>query len=255
MPRGLLMVGHGIDTVIRFAGYLLELGILAFAWRIRNLKALRWPVVYAGAMLGASGVRSYVLNRYGFSSSQYANLYWGSDVLLVLGAFLLICALFRRACARHPQLWSPVRTLLITVFVLVAGVSCFSLSKNYNHLFSMFIVEFQQNLYFTCLVLNTLLYLLMAHVECADEQLNLVVCSLGLQFAGPAANLAFMYLTRSQGYSGSIFSYLSPLCTDGMLSIWLYALTRVPSEAAQKVTPELAVQPAALRPSQAVRPS
>jgi hypothetical protein len=249
------MASHVLDLTIRFAGYLLELVIILLVWRGGNLKLLRWLTAYVAAMLAASGVRSYVLYRYGFSSSQYENLYWFSDVLLVLGAFLLICVLFRRACSGHPQLWGTLRTMLVSVFALVAGVSFISLSKNYDHLFSMFIVEFQQNLYFACLVLNTLLYLLMAHLDCADEQLNLLVCGLGLQLAGPAANLAFVYLTHNEGYSRLLYTYLSPLCTLGMLSIWLYAVARVPSEVPEKVSGESVVETATLRPLRAARPS
>jgi hypothetical protein len=251
----LLMVGHVFNLIIGFAGYPLEAAIIVFAWRRGNAKPLKALAAYAAVMLGVGAVRRIVLFRYGFSSSQYANLYWVSDVVLVLGAFLLICALFRRACSRHPQLWGTLRTMLISVFALVAGISFLSLSKNYDHLFSMFIVEFQQNLYFACLVLNTLLYLLMAHLESTDEQLNWLVIGLGLQFAGPAANLAFMYLAHSQSYSGSLFSYLSPLCTLGMLSIWLYAVARAPAEVPQYAARELAVETVALQPLRAARPS
>jgi hypothetical protein len=249
------MVGHVFNIIIGFAGYPLELAIILFAWRRGNTKPLKSLAAYAAVMLGVGAVRRLVLFRYGFSSSQYANLYWVSDVLLVLGAFLLICALFRRACSGHPQLWGTLRTMLVSVFVLVAGVSFISLSTNYDHLFSMFIVEFQQNLYFACLILNTLLYLLMAHLESTDEQLNWLVVGLGLQLAGPAANLAFVYLTHNEVYSRTLYTYLSPLCTLGMLSIWLYAVARVPSEVPEKVYGEFAVETAALRPLRAARPS
>jgi hypothetical protein len=242
------MVGHVLDLTIRFAGYLLELAIILVAWRVGKFKSLRVLTAYIAAMLAASGLRSYVLSRYGFSSTQYADFYWLSDVALALGAFLLIGALFRRACADHPHLWSAVRTMLFSVFALVAGVSFISLSKNYDHLFSMFIVEFQQNLYFACLVLNTLLYLLMARLESADEQLNLLVCGLGLQFAGPAANLAFVYLTHNEAHGRALYTYLSPLCTLGMLAIWLFAVAQGPSEVRQSVSGELAVETLALRP-------
>jgi hypothetical protein len=234
---------------LTYAGYVLELAIVLCVLRRGKAGHLRWLAAYVSALFAADTARWYVLFRYGFSSSKYAIFYWLSDAFLALGAFVLVCVLFRQACKAHLGLWKSLRVFLVTVLVLVAGVSYLSLSKNYEHLFSMFIVEFQQDLYFTCLILNTLLYLLLVRLESADEQLNLLVCGLGLQFAGPAANLAFMYLTRSQGYSGWLFSYLSPLCTLGMLAIWLYAVVRVPSEAPQKVTAELSVEASALRPA------
>ncbi len=243
------------NTGIQYACYAAELGVVFFLGRRSRLRDEVWLAAYLAALLGVGIIRSYGLYSYGVNSIQYAYSYWLTDVVLALGAFLLVCALFRRACSRHSRLWATLRTMLVSVFALVAGVSFISLSKNYDHLFSMFIVEFQQNLYFACLVLNTLLYLLMAHLESTDEQLNWLVIGLGLQFSGPAANLAFMYLAHSQSHSGSLFSYLSPLCTLGMLSIWLYAVARVPSEVPERVSGELAVETAALRPLRAARPS
>jgi hypothetical protein len=252
---GLLMGASFLNAGIQYACYAAELGVIFFLGRRGRLRAEVWLAAYLAALLGVGIIRSYDLYSYGVDSIHYAYSYWLTDVVLALGAFLLVCALFRRACSGYPKLWGTLRTMLVSVFVLVAGVSYISLSKNYDHLFSMFIVEFQQNLYFTCLVLNTLLYLLMAQLESADEQLNWLVIGLGLQFAGPAANLAFMYLAHSQSYSGSLFSYLSPLCTLCMLSIWLYAVARVPSEVPEKVSGELAVETAALQPLRAARPS
>ena len=120
--------------------------------------------------------RRYFFYRFGVASLQYAYAYWLTDVLLALGAFLLICALFRRACGAEEKLWHFIRLVLAFVFILVLGLSLFSLSRNYDHLFSRFITEFQQNLYFTCLVLNTLLFVLIQQKALADEELTLLVC-------------------------------------------------------------------------------
>ena len=98
--------------------------------------------------------RQWVLGRFGYSSLQYFYFYYLTDAILALGAFLLVCTFFRRACAQQERMWQYVRLILPCVFFLVFGISGFSLTENYNHLFSSFMVEFEQNLYFTCLVLN-----------------------------------------------------------------------------------------------------
>jgi energy-converting hydrogenase Eha subunit E len=178
-----------------------------------------------------------VLYRFGYSSHQYAYFFWLTDVLLALGAFLLVCAFFRRACLDESNMWRLVRLLLLLVFILVLGISLIFLSRNYNHLFTLFIYEFSQNLYFTCLVLNTLLYLLIQQVKSGDEELGLLVCGVGIQFAGPAASLALLHLTSGQPYAQSLNDLIWPLCTLGMLSTWFYGTALVPKTATGAAAP------------------
>jgi len=92
-------------------------------------------------------------------------------------------------------------------------------------------VEFEQNLYFTCLVLNTLLYLLLQQTHSADEELGLLVCGLGIQFAGPAASFALVHLTSGEAYATSLNHFLGQLCTMGMLLTWFYAVAWMPKRA------------------------
>ena len=214
---------------IYYLVYFLEVVLLAFlVWRgyWRQWKGI---FLYVASLFAIDGIgRSYVLARYGFSSREYAYFFWLTDVILVLAAFLLICALSRQACRHEAHLWRHVRLLLSLVFVLVVAISLLSLQRNYKSLFSVFIIEFQENLYFTCLVLLTLLYILMQKIECTDDELTLLVCGLGIQFAGPAANFALVHLTPGQQYASMLYTYLGPLCTLGMLLIWFYAITQSP---------------------------
>lgn len=229
---GSLMLEYLIRYGVQYGVYLTEVGLLVFllcqgAWR-----RLRGAVLYLSLLLVIDGVgRPCVLYGFGLSSREYAYFYWLTDVVLTLGAFLLVCAFFRRACVREEKMWRFLRLLLAFVFVLILGISVISLSRNYTHLFTRFIVEFQQNLYFTCLVLNTLLYILMQQIATADDELSLLVCGMGIQFAGPAACLALLYLTSAAPYSKSVFTYVPPLCTLGMLLTWFYAVARAPRAA------------------------
>jgi hypothetical protein len=185
--------------------------------------------LYVTLLFGLDGVaRTAVLNYFGQTSAQYAYFYWLTDVVLALGAFLLTCGFFRRACAREERMWRFVRLLLLFVFLLVLGISGLSLTRNYSHLFSRFIVEFSQNLYFSCLVLNTMLYVMIQQLAIEDDELGLLVCGMGVQFAGEAAGLAFYHLTLGEHFASLIFSFLNPACTLGMLLIWIYAIVKVP---------------------------
>jgi hypothetical protein len=222
------MVGILADYGLQYSGYLLEVGlILLLAWR-GQAKRLTSLCLYLVCLVGAEASRSNVLNTYGLASRQYFYCFYVTDFLLVLAFFLLVCAFFKRACIQEEKMWRFARLLLFFVFVLVAGVSSFSLFRNYSQLAGPFIVEFEQNLYFTCLVLNTLLYILMQQIESADDELSLLVCGAGIQLAGPAATMALVYLTPGQHYSKWLLDHIMPLCTLGMLLTWAYAIVRPP---------------------------
>jgi len=207
----------------------LALSLLIYLGYRGCFKRLTGVSLYLFALLLIDAVgRRYVYYHYGETSIEYRYFYWLTDVALALGAFVLVCTFFHRACAKEAKMWRFLRLFLVFVFVLVLGISTFSLSRNYAHLWSRFIYEFQQNLYFTCLVLNTLLYILMQQIETTDDELSMLVCGLGLQFAGPAAILALVFLTPGHEYAKSLYGLVGPLCTLGMLSTWFYAVAQTP---------------------------
>lgn len=210
---------------------------LAFALLLRGRHWRRHVELFsyvAFLFLTDAVARPFVLNLFAANSLAYSYFYWLSDVALTLGMFLLIAAFFCRACHEHPELWRHVRLLLGLVLLSVAGVSWYILSKNYQQIHSSFIIEFEQNLYFTCLVLNTLLFILMQHLKSADDQLQLLVCGVGIQFAGPAAGWALVHLTPGWGSTVVLQRLVMPLSTEGMLLIWLYAVTRLPRRVAAR---------------------
>lgn len=192
----------------------------------RQLKGLG---LYVALLFALDGIgRVAILNYFGQASTQYAYFYWLTDVVLALGAFLLTCGFFRRACVREEKMWSIVRLLLVFVFILVVAVSALTLTRHYNQLYTRFIVEFSQNLYFSCLILNTLLYVMIQQFAIEDDELGLLVGGLGIQFAGEAACLALLHLTAGENFARNIAMVLPPACTLGMLSTWVYAILRPP---------------------------
>ncbi len=215
--------------ILQYAGYALELGLLV-ALLVRGYASrLTALVLFVTIYFGVDAlVRPWMLHHYGQASWPYFASYWFTELLLVLAAFLLICAFFRRACSQHREVWVFARPVLALVLLLVVAISCSAFSEHYHHLFSRYIYEFSENLYFSCAVLNTVLYLMLLRFEDADGQLPLLVCGLGIQCAGPAANSALAYLAGNQGPARALLAYLSPLCALGMLAIWLYAVIREP---------------------------
>jgi len=216
-----------ISHALQYAGILIE-GILVFYVPLSSQRK-RWGVVlfYLASLLVTQVTRAWVLHVYGFYSRQYSYVYWTTDFLLVIAAFVLVCLFFRRACLDQEKMWRFVRLLLVFIFVLVVGISGLSFLRNYSQLSTYIIVEFNQNLYFACLVLNTLLYLLLQQVESTDDQLGLLVCGVGIQFAGPAATMALLHLTTGEHFASLLNSFTIPTCTLGMLLVWAYAIVDV----------------------------
>jgi hypothetical protein len=223
------MIEQFLNYGLCYIGYAVELTLfVAVACRGR-WKRLTNLFLYLALLFTVDGAgRMYALYRFGLHSVKYSYFYWLSDDLLALAAFLLVCSFFRRACFQKKELWHSLRFFLLWVFLLALLITTFSLHRNFDHLASRFITEFEQNLYFACLVLNTLLYVMMQYIGNKDEELSLLVCGLGIQFAGPAASLAFSFLTPG-GHPLSLFSYVDQLCFLGMLLVWSYAVIRVPN--------------------------
>jgi len=213
--------------VLQYAGYLIEGSLLLYLGWTRQWKKQRGIIFYLTALLVAELGRAYAGYEYGLSSRQYYYVYWCTDFPLVLSTFLLVWVFFRRACCQAEKMWRYIRLILAFAVLLVAGISAVALSRNQDTLFSFFTVEFNQNLYFTCLVLNTLLYILLQQIQSTDEQLGLLVCGVGVQFAGPAAAFALDHITGGQQFAQSLVPSIMRLCTLGMLLVWGYAITHL----------------------------
>ena len=222
MDNGIVSYGY------QYGCYLIEAGLIVFVALSNYRRRFISAALYLSCMLATGVARTYTLHRFGYHSTQYSDVYWTTDFLLVISLFFLVCLFFRRACLRQEKIWHYVRLLLTFVSILVVGISGLFFSHNYGNPLTGFIVEFSQNLYFTCLVLNTLLYLLLQQIDSADDQLGLLVCGVGIQFAGPAATLALVHLTTGEGFAQSLAYFTMPLCTLGMLLVWAYAIVRVP---------------------------
>jgi hypothetical protein len=224
-----------VSDALQYGGILIEGCLLVYMACSAQRRRLAGVGLYLFSMFAAGQVRAHIIRGYGLRSPEYTYVYWTTDFVLVIASFLLVCYLFRRAFEQQEKMWRFARLLLGLVFVLAIGVSSLSFLGNYSLLSPKYVVEFNQNLYFTCLVLNTMLYLTLQHLESTDEQLGLLVCGVGIQFAGPAATMALCHLTTGESFARTLVSFTVPVCTLGMLVVWAYAIVRV-RESTIKVT-------------------
>jgi hypothetical protein len=218
-----------LSNSLQYASYAVEVSLIVVLlvrgwWK-------RYPAFFAYVTAFAfidAVLRPIVLYSYGWTSLQFRRCYWVTDLILTLGAFLLISLVFRQACSHKKDLWHWLRTMLISVFAITGFISCFKVSQHYHNLAAAFVIEISQNVYFACLVLNTLLYVMLQYVDCADENLSLLVCGLGVEFAGSAAAMAVAALMPSWSGNVAFASFVAQMCTLGMCLTWLYAATRKP---------------------------
>jgi hypothetical protein len=235
------MDGSIVSYGFQYGCYLIEAGLVVFVARSSYRRRPVSAAVYLSCLLATGLARTYALRVYGLASRQYFYVYYTTDFLLVISAFFLVCLFFRRACLHQEKMWCFVRLLLTFICVLVVGISGLFFSHHYGNLLTDFIVEFSQNLYFTCLVLNTLLYLLLQQIDSADDQLGLLVCGVGIYFAGPTATLALLHLTAVERFAQSLNSLVMRFCTLGMLLVWAYAIVHVKDKVVQVTRREIPV--------------
>lgn len=238
------MLDKLLESGLQYTIYALEAALFLLLLRRGQWKRQLGVSVYVISLLAVDAlVRPYFLYRYGFESDPFAYCYYLTDVLLALEAFAILCIFFRRACSE--KWWHFLRLFLAVVFVLVAVISYLSISRNYTQFIQHgFIYEFEQNLFFTCLVLTTLLYVMLQQVSSTNDQLGLLVCGMGIQFAGPTASLALVHLTLGQQspywqVAYSLLHHIAPLCSLGMLLTWIYAVRRLPTPALRAIAAEV----------------
>jgi hypothetical protein len=235
------MDGNLVSYALQYGCMLIEAALITYVAWGRRLKTEFTPAFYVAFMLAADLARACVLRLHGLASRQYSYVYWTTDFLLVVCAFVLVCLFFRRACVEQEKLWRFARLLLVFIFILVVGISGLSFLRHYNQLFTYIVVEFNQNLYFTCLVLITMLYMLLQQIESTDDELGLLVCGVGIQFSGPAATMALLHLTSGEGFAASLNSFTLPVSTLVMLLVWAYAIVHVKDRAIQVTRREIPI--------------
>jgi hypothetical protein len=225
---GDFVLTHGLQ----YLTYAIEVCVGLLLIRRGTWRRLKGFCLYVAVLFLLDSVaRPAVLHYFGQRSATYASFWWLTDVVLALGAFLLICSFFRRACAQEEKMWRFVRLLLVLVFILVLVISAAFILRNPNHnAAGGFTAEIGQNLFFTCLVLNTLLYIMIQQFAIDDDELALLVGGIGIQFAGEAAFLALCNLLPAESKFAYALRFLPPCCTLGMLLTWAYAISKTPQE-------------------------
>lgn len=191
-----------------------------------------WLGLYASGILAGDQVRRFFLNGFGPRSTQYFYAYYGSDFVIVVLKYVAIISVFE-IILRDSPFRKVARSAFLIFFGLVAAISYALISHSVAHFYSRLIIDFQQNMYFVSVLLTVLLCVTLGHLRVADPQLRILVYGLGASAALQTSNWALQRLLPEVAAKASwgVLQYVIPTATVAMLSLWCYALTRIPSMA------------------------
>jgi hypothetical protein len=167
----------------------------------------------------------YVRSAFGYTSLEYFKFYYTGDAVLTVVLYLLIGSLFDQMF-RNSSFHRYVRPTLAIFFFLVVGVSALFIMRNVDHLYSRFVIELQQNMYFVGVLLTFLLWTSMSWLGAESRRFALVVSGMGIFFAALAGNYALRFLWG--GVDKVATGVIPPLAYTVMVSLWLYTFLRVP---------------------------
>ena len=226
------MVG-AYDLVIEILSVLLALGIVGVCLRqgiagrylILNLYLLTNIAFTLGCY--------YVRSLYGYRSTEFFYFYYTGDAVPNIVGYLVIASFFD-ILLRQSTFHNYVRPTLAIFFLMIIGISAFFVIGSVDRLYSRFVLELQQNLYFVGVLLTFLLWMSVSYLAVQNRRFTLLVSGLGIYFAAHAASYALRFL-----FSGleAPMTAVPPLAYTFMVGLWLYTFLWVPEE-------EVGVQPA-----------
>lgn len=215
-----------------------EVAALVCAFKKKAFRRYLFLNVYVAASLLASLGRFQIIHHYGLSSNEYLYFYYYSDALLTICLYFALISLYSFV---FNELKAD-RYVSVMAFSLLVGTALFSYSVVYQSsgkLFTHFVVELSQNLYFVGLVLTYLLWASILKMRETRTRLIQLVLSLGIYFSMFAATYALRNLYPSMS---SVLQALPPLIACFLPVAWAYAFWHLPEDA-RLVPSRLAVVP------------
>ena len=216
---------------------LLEVTVVVCAFRRRCFGRYLCLNLYMVFSLLVTVARYEILHRYGFKSTQYLYCYYYSDAVLTIFLYLALITLYLHVFDEMKV----EKFVRLAAVILLAGTALFSyavVQQSSERMFSSFVYELSQNLYFVGLVLTYVLWGAILKLRETRTQLIQLVLSLGVYFSAFAATFALGNMfpnLQSVTYIAPVFGCMLPLA-------WAYAFFRLPHDA-RMTTARLAVVP------------
>lgn len=216
------MVGT-YDLIVAALSLVVSLGIVGVSlyrrYFLRYFLLNLYLIVSVTVTLGCL----YFIHNYGYTSQAYFYFYYSWDPIATIIAYLLVGSFFDEML--RPSVFRRyVCPTLGLLFVLLVGISWLYISRSSGHLYSRFIIEFQQNMFFVGVLLTFLLWLSMMYLGAETRHFALLVSGLGIYFAAHACNYAARALFPMLA---DVTTRIPPLAYNLMAVVWFYTFLAV----------------------------
>lgn len=206
---------------------LLEISVIVCALGKGAFRRYLLLNIYMLASVAVTVARFKILTTYGFTSDEYVYVYYYSDALLTIFLYFALGSLYAHVLSDLKA----ERYVRFAALVLLAGTALFSyavVEQSTTKLFSRFVVELSQNLYFVGLVLTYILWGAILKLRETRMRLVQIVLSLGVYFSLFAADYALRNLYPS---TRALLIPLQQVIGCFLPLAWVYAFWRSPEEA------------------------
>lgn len=217
------MIG-AYDLVVVWLSVALALAVVGVCLRQRCIIRYLFLNLYLLSITAHTIGGLYFIRTEGYESPAYFYFYYTGDAILTVFGYLLIASFFDQMF-RGSFLRPYIRPTLAIFFMLVVGVSALFISRNVPNLYSRFVIQFEQNMFFVGVLLTLLLWISMSYLRAESRRFVLLVSGLGIYFSAHAANYALRFLFRDLA---DVLTKVPPLAYTLMVLLWLYTFVRVP---------------------------
>lgn len=217
-----------IDYLLWLAGFLLEVFVVARAFRCKSFFSYLSLNLYMVAAALVTVGQYLAIRQYGFQSLQYRYYYYYSDSLLTIFLYFTITELYQHLLGEM-KVGKYIRGATV---ILLTGTALFSylvIHQNKDHLTSRFVVELGQNLYFVGVVLTYLLSGAILKLRETRTRLIQLVLALGVYFSATAGTYALRNLFP--GLQEPVLRWMPPLIGTWLPLAWAYTFSKVPEDA------------------------
>ena len=183
-------------------------------------------------------LRYYMLSRHGLSSGEYFYFYYYSDALLTIGLYFTLMGLYATVF-KEMKAAQYLRVFTILLLIGTAAFSCAVVQQSGPRLFTRYVVEMSQNLYFVGLILTYILWGAVLKLRETRTRVIQLVLSLGVYFSAFAGNYALRNLYPQLHF---VWEFVPPILGCLLPLSWAYAFWHI-SEEARIAPSRLAVVP------------
>ncbi len=225
---------NAVDKVLLYAVETLALGFVALSLYKGVFRRYLYLNLFTICMVAADLARTLALRSYSIKSTEYFFIYYGTDFCLVMLRYTVIISFFE-TILRDSPLRTQARMAFLFFFGIVSAMSYGFISNqvisNITIFYKKLLVEFQQNMYFAGVVMLAMLCITLAHLRIKDAQIRMLIAGLGVSGAFQACGWAMQNLVPKALFHNwwGFTRLISPIATVVMLSLWCYAVTRVPA--------------------------